>query len=190
MNMVLPLGYEEKDLIQACANKERWAQKLLYEEYYSSMMRVCLCYTKNKDEAADLLHEGFLKVFKYIAKYQPGTSLNGWIRRVMVNNCIDFIRKSAHRHTEDLDTAYSVSTDEPDALSKCCEQDILEAVQTLSPIYRTIFVLYVIEGYSHKEIADQLEISESSCRSSLVKARGKLKEILSVRMNLKKYYEE
>ncbi len=190
MNIVLPLGYEEKDLIEACANKERWAQKLLYEEFYSSMMRVCLCYARNKDEAADLLHEGFLKVFKYISKYQPGTSLNSWIRRVMVNNCIDFIRKSAHRHTEDIDLAYGIGNGEPDALSKCSEKDILEAIQSLSPIYRTIFVLYVIEGYSHKEIAAQLQISESSCRSSLVKARAKLKDLLRVSMSLKEYYGE
>lgn len=174
--------YEERDLIKACIRKERWAQRVLYEEYYSKMMGVCLRYANNDDDAMDILHEGFIKVFNNIAKYQPGTSLPSWIRRIMVNTAIDFYRKNIRRRTEDIEQAYDLSSQDADAISQCNEQEILEAVQQLSPAYRTVFNLYVIEGYSHKEIADALDITESTSRSNLVKARLKLKEILTSRL--------
>lgn len=181
MDIALPLNYQEKDLIQACIRRERWAQKVLYEEHYGKMMGVCLRYANNQDDALDILHEGFIKVFKNVQKYQPGTSLSAWIRRIMVNTAIDFYRKNLRRRTEDLEQAYSVQTDEEDAISKCTEKEILAAVQELSPAYRTVFNLYVIEGYSHKEIADLLNITESTSRSNLVKARLKLKAFLVTR---------
>jgi len=181
MNIALPIEYNEKGLVSACANRERWAQKVLYEEYYSKMMGVCLRYAKNEDEALDILHEGFIKVFKHIEKYKPGTSLSAWIRRIMVNTAIDYYRKAVRRRTEDLDQAFDISTPEADAISQCTEKEILAAVQQLSPAYRAVFNLYVLEGYSHKEIADMLDITESTSRSNLVKARLKLKETLSSR---------
>lgn len=182
MDIALQLKNQEHDLITACINKQRWAQKQLYEAHYGKMMGVCLRYADNKDDALDILHEGFIKVFRHIAKYQPGTSLYSWIRRIMVNTAIDYYRKSIRRRTEDLDQAYDLSSNDPDAVSQCTEKEILTAVQTLSPAYRAVFNLYVIEGFSHKEIADQLGITESTSRSNLVKARSKLKSILASRM--------
>ena len=181
MNIALQLNSKERDLIRACVRKERWAQKILYEEHYGKMMGVCLRYATNKDDAMDILHEGFIKVFKHIEKYQPGTSLSAWIRRIMVNTSIDYYRKSIRRRTEDLEQAYNISTNDADAISQCSEKEILAAVQQLSPAYRAVFNLYVIEGYSHKEIAGTLDITESTSRSNLVKARMKLKAILKSR---------
>ena len=178
MDLVLYKNQEERDLIQACIKNERWAQKMLYEEYYSKMMGVCLRYANNKHDAMDILHEGFIKVFKHISKYQPGTSLPAWIRRIMVNTAIDFYRKNIRRRTEDIEQAFDLSTKEADAVSQCTEKEILAAVQQLSPAYRAVFNLYVIEGYSHREIGDMLDVTESTSRSNLVKARMKLKEIL------------
>lgn len=178
MDIALRLEYQEKDLIKACVQKERWAQKKLYETYYSNMMGVCLRYSNHKEDALDILHEGFIKVFNNISKYQPGTSLNAWIRRIMVNTAIDFYRKSVRRRTEDIETAFDISSNDADAISQCSEKEILEAVQQLSPAYRVVFNLYIIEGYSHREIAEQLGITESTSRSNLVKARTKLKAIL------------
>lgn len=179
MEIALQLQHEEKDFISACINKERWAQKKLYEDHYSKMMGVCLRYSNNREDALDILHEGFIKVFRNLTKYQTGTSLSAWIRRIMVNTSIDFYRKSIRKRTEDLDKAYHVSSNDADAVSQCTEKEILSAVQILSPAYRTVFNLYIIEGYSHKEIADKLGITESTSRSNLVKARLKLKAILS-----------
>ncbi len=181
MTIALPLEYDEKSLITACARQERWAQKVLYEEYYSRMMGVCLRYSNDEEEALDILHEGFIKVFKHINKYQPGTSLSAWIRRIMVNTAIDYYRKSIRRRTEDIEQAYELSTNDADAVSQCTEREILDAVQQLSPAYRAVFNLYVIEGYSHREIAEMLDITESTSRSNLVKARSKLQALLSSR---------
>ena len=181
MDIALPLNYQERDFIQACIRKERWAQKLLYEEHYGKMMGVCLRYANNSDDALDILHEGFIKVFRNINKYQPGTSLSAWIRRIMVNTAIDFYRKNLRRRTEDIEQAYSLQSNEEDAVSKCTEKEILAAVQELSPAYRAVFNLYVIEGYSHKEIAGMLNITESTSRSNLVKARLKLKAVILAR---------
>ncbi len=145
------------------------------------MMGVCLRYAGSREEALDLLHEGFIKVFQNITRYKAGTALPAWIRTIMVNTCIDHYRRTTRRRTEDLTEAHYLSNDDPDALSNLTEQEILTAVQELSPAYRAVFNLYVMEGYSHKEIADALQITESTSRSNLVKARIKLKEFFSAR---------
>ena len=183
MDIAIPISYQESDLIEACIRKERWAQRVLYEEHYGKMMGVCLRYANNSDDALDILHEGFIKVFKHIAKYQPGTSLTAWIRRIMVNTAIDYYRKNIRRRTEDLEQAYDVESPQADAISQCTEKEIVAAVQELSPAYRTVFNLYVIEGYSHKEIAELLDITESTSRSNLVKARLKLQAALTARFS-------
>ena len=183
MDFALPREYSEKEFIDACRRNERWAQKHIYEEYYPGMMGVCLRYSNNEQDALDILHEGFIKVFRNISKYQAGTSLSAWIRRIMVNTAIDYYRKNIRRRTEDLDMAFDLSSSDADAVSQCTEKEILEAVQSLTPAYRAVFNLYIIEGYSHKEIADNLGITESTSRSNLVKARLKLKEILVYKFN-------
>jgi RNA polymerase sigma-70 factor (ECF subfamily) len=178
MDLSLPIHINEFDLIAACTRNDRRAQQTLYETYYSPLMAICLRYASSHDEALDMLHEGFIKIFKNIGRYQAGTSLGGWLNRLMVNNCIDQYRRMHRRRTEDIDQVYDAHTDEADAVSQFSEQEILAAIQQLPPTYRAVFNLYVIEGYSHKEIGEALEITESTSRSNLVKARGKLREML------------
>ena len=174
LNITLSADFSEEAFLKACVQRKEWAQKKLYEDQYSTMMGVCLRYSNNKEDALDILHEGFIKVFKNIKKFQPGTSLSAWIRRIMVNTAIDFYRKNIRRRTEDLAQAYQISSNDVDAVSQYTEKEILVAVQQLTPAYRTVFNLYVIEGYSHREIGEKLGITESTSRSNLVKARGKL----------------
>ncbi len=188
MNIALDLSKGgEKDYIQACMRKEKWGQKLLYEEHYSMMLPVCLRYANGHDDALDILHEGFIKVFRHIHKYQPGTSLSSWIRRIMINTAIDHYRKQSRRRVENLDTAYTVKSSDPDVISALSAQEILESLQLLTPAYRSVFNLYVIEGFAHKEIANILGITESTSRSNLVKARNKLKQILQVKHGRKRF---
>ncbi|HZV68892.1 MAG TPA: RNA polymerase sigma factor [Saprospiraceae bacterium] len=179
MSISISLENQERAFIDACIAKERWAQKQLYEDHYTLLMGVCLRYASNQDDALDILHEGFIKILNNIYKYQPGTSLIAWMRRIMVNTAIDYYRMQTRRRTEDLETAYNVQTNEPDALSKLTVQEIIKCIQRLSPAYRSVFNLYVVEGFSHREIADILEITESTSRSNLVKARSKLKDLLA-----------
>jgi RNA polymerase sigma-70 factor (ECF subfamily) len=178
MDSVLPVDYNEQHLIRACMRNERWAQRALYEEFYGSMMGVCMRYANDQQDALDILHEGFIKVFNHIGKYKPGTSLAAWIRRIMVNTAIDYYRKAIRRRTEDITEAHQLKSSDADAISQFTEQEILAAIQQLTPVYRAVFNLYVIEGYSHKEIAEQLNITESTSRSNLVKARNKLQQLV------------
>jgi RNA polymerase sigma-70 factor (ECF subfamily) len=178
MEVVVPLNYNEDEFIAACQRREEWALKRVYEENFSILMSVCMRFASNTEDALDLLHEGFLKVIKNIDKYQQSSSLSSWLRRVMVNSCIDNYRKEVRRRTDDLEQVYTLQTLDPDAVSSYTEQEILLCIQQLTPSYRAIFVLYAIEGYSHKEIANQLGITESTSRSNLVKARYKLQELL------------
>ncbi len=181
MDIALNLERAERDFVEALTRQERWAQQQVYEEHFGRMMGICLRYAGSRDEALDLLHEAFIKVFQNVARYKAGTSFGAWIRTIVVNTCIDYYRKNARRRTEDLDSVHTVSNDDPDVLSNLSEREILDAVQQLSPAYRAVFNLYVVEGYSHKEIGDALDITESTSRSNLVKARLKLQEIFAAR---------
>lgn len=179
MDLTINFQQSEKEFILACVNNESWAQRKLYEAHYAEMYPVCLRYATDSEEALDILHEGFIKVFRYIEKYQVGTSLTAWIKRIMINTAIDYYRKKSRRRVEDMDNARGVQSNDPDVISMIAAEEIIAALQELSPAYRSVFNLYVIEGFSHKEVADILEITESTSRSNLVKARQKLRKLLS-----------
>ena len=179
MEIALNLELAERDFVAALTRQERWAQQQVYEEHYGRMMGICLRYAGSRDEALDLLHEAFIKIFQNIGKYKLGTSLGAWMRTIVVNTCIDYYRKNSRRRTEDLETVHTLTNNDPDILSSLTEREILGAVQQLSPAYRSVFNLFVVEGYSHKEIGDALQITESTSRSNLVKARQKLQEIFA-----------
>ena len=179
MDLVFDNLAAEKIYIEACIDKESWALQKLYEEYYPVMYPTCLRYANNEEDALDILHDGFIKVFNNIEKYQVGTSLGAWIKRIMINTSIDYYRKETKRRTTDIDTVAEKANDGPDVISQLSAEDLLKALQNLTPSYRSVFNLYVIEGYSHRELAEILGITESTSRSNLVKARSKLKEIIS-----------
>ena len=179
MNYTATLHHDEQAFVAALVRGDRQAQRVLYEEHYGALMSICQRYAGSDDEAMDLLHESFIKIFQKIGRYESGTALIAWMRRITVNTAIDQYRRNRRRRTEDLDQAYGISSDAPDVFAQFGAREILGAVQQLPPTYRTIFNLYVVEGYSHKEIAEQLEITDSTSRSNLVKARGKLQKVLT-----------
>lgn len=178
MAVTIDILADEASFILACTNNERWAQQELYKAFYPTMKPVCRRYAHNDDDAMDILHEGFIKVFRHIGKYKPGTSLGSWVKRIMVNTSIDYYRRETRRRTEDIDSVYHISSKDHDVISHLSSEEILKALQQLTVAYRSVFNLYVIEGYPHKEVAKMLDITESTSRSNLVKARTKLKEIL------------
>lgn len=179
MNLSIPYQLvSEQECILACIRQEHWAQKKLYEDHYSQMMAVALRYAGNHEEALDILHESFVKIFRNLTNFQPGTSVSAWIRKIVINTSIDFYRREKKRKTEALEEALHIKSSIPDAISTLSSDEILIAIQQLPPSYRSVFNLYVIEGYAHKEIAEMLGINESTCRANLVKARNKLQHIL------------
>ncbi len=171
---------------------ERLSQKKLYELYYGRMMSVCMRYSNNRETARDVLNEGFLKVFKHLKTYEPHHSLESWIKRIMINTAIDHYRKhKKHSHQVDLEKAsHFVSDTNSDisVISSLSAQEIMQLVQRLSPAYRTVFNLYVIEGYKHHEIAKMLEISVGSSKSNLAKAKANLRKMIAQDMPNFQYY--
>jgi RNA polymerase sigma factor (sigma-70 family) len=181
-NQYLP----EPDLIKGCIDNDRKMQELLYHRFSAKMYAVCLRYCKDADDAQDLLQDGFVKVFKNLEKFRGEGSFEGWIRRIFVNTSIEHFRKSI-KHQAVSDTNEIVVEDGGwNALDNLAEKDIIRMIQDLSPGYRQVFNMYVIEGYSHRDIADILGISEGTSKSQLARAKGILKTMAEEKLNIKK----
>ena len=169
----------------ACARNSRESQKAIYSSFYGYAMAICDRYTSRQEDAVEILNDGFLKVFREIHHYQPSyadvvSSFKGWLRKIMIYTAIDHFRKyHKHEMVTKLDSVvYQVVSVNEDAVDKLSYDEIIRAVQELSPGYRTVFNLFVIEGLSHDEIAGQLGISTGTSKSNLSKARKQLQKIL------------
>ncbi len=168
-----------KDLIEKSKSGDRKSQQLLYHRLSAPMMGVCVRYMKSKEDAEDVLLEGFHKVFKNLKKftYESDNAFFGWVKRIMVNEALMKLRKNKDIRvlaiSEDLDQEVDVSP-----LSKLETEDLLNAIRSIPVGYRTVFNLYEVEGYSHQEISDQLGISVGTSKSQLFKAKKLLREML------------
>lgn len=158
---------------------------MLYSSFYGYAMAICDRYANKQEDAVEILNDGFLKIFKEIHKYKPAyadvvSSFKGWLRTIMVYTAIDHFRKNhKHRMVTQLDNVvYQVATASEDAIEKLSYEEIIRAAQDLSPGYRTVFNLFVIEGLSHEEIANHLDVSIGTSKSNLSKARKQLQKIL------------
>ncbi len=173
-----------REIIEKCKKHDRSAQKQLFELLYGKMLGVCMRYTKDRDRAQEVVQEGFIKIFDKLSEFDFEGSFEGWVRRIMVNASIDAIRKR-NRQPFSTDEEF-LFNDLSDRQEHNFDQDLtelkaeyaMEAIQELSPAYRTVFNLYVVENYSHKEIADILDISEGTSKSNLAKAKQNLRNIL------------
>lgn len=165
----------ETDLIKGCIEGNIRMQKELYDKFSPKMYAVCLRYMGNADDAQDILQEGFIKVFRNLERFRGEGSFEGWIRRIFVNTAIEQIRKRkidvSLTEKEEIIEYKSVS-----AVDNINEKDLLKIVSELSPGYRSVFNMYVVEGFSHKEIGDLLGISEGTSKSQLARARMILQE--------------
>lgn len=167
----------ETDLIKGCIEGNRQMQEELYKRFSGKMYAVCLRYANNADDAQDLLQEGFIKVYRNLHRFRAEGSFEGWIRRVFVNSSIEHFRKKALQLSKVSDKEENTIEDtDSSALDQMAEKDIVRLIQELSPGYRTVFNLYVVEGYSHREIGDMLGISEGTSKSQLARARSILQK--------------
>ncbi len=164
------------DLLEGCRRGERRAQEMLYRSLSSKMFAVCLRYAGSDAEAEDMLQNGFIKVFGSVASFRGDGSFEGWIRRVIVNTAIEMYRKNARTlKTVDISEVYNAEQ-ETFSMDRLEQRDLLKIIQLLPDGYRVVFNMYAIEGYSHKEIAEKLQISEGASKSQLSRARSWLKE--------------
>ncbi len=172
-----------KSIIEGCLRNDNKSQYQLYKLYYSNMTNVCLRYAKDREEANDFVQEGFIKLFNNLARYEFKGSFEGWMRRIFVNNAIDNIRRKKKNHLligedEKLDAFSEKQMDVLDGEAELDPKLVVEAIQKLTPAYKAVFSLYVIEEYSHKEVAEMLNISVGTSKSNLAKAKQNLRKIL------------
>lgn len=171
---------EYQSLIRACKRGESWAQKQIYESYASAMLSVCLRYTPEKETARDLMHDGFVTVFTKIHTYSGHGSFPNWIKKIFINTSLEYIRKYRERAYSEVD--YEEISHLPDNEIAIIEQlsanELFDYIIKLPDGYRTIFNLYAIEGYTHTEIAEMLNIQESTSRSQYMRARRLLQEMI------------
>lgn len=173
-----------ENIIKGCCRKDPRAQKMLYERYSGQMFGVCLRYSTSAEDAQDVLHEGFLKIFEKIEQYMFKGSFEGWIRKIMVNTALEKFRNQ-YKVISIQDSAFEYDARSAEDLTdNMTAKELMNLIQELSPQYRMVFNLYAIEGYSHKEISDLLNISEGTSKSNLSRARIILQE------KVKKYYSQ
>lgn len=161
----------DEKILQGCLRKEVKYQKEFYQHFSSTMYAVCLRYSNTKEDAKDILQEGFVKVFTKLNQYTGKGSLEGWMKRVFINTALEHYRVNKnHMNQSDVVEAYNVGQ-EADAMDKISQKEIFEVMQNMATGYRTILNLYAIEGYSHAEISEMLGINEGTSKSQLSRAR-------------------
>ncbi len=168
----------ENDLISGCIEGNRRMQEELYRRFSPRMYAVCLRYAGSSDEAEDILQEGFIKIFKKLDSFRGDGSFEGWIRRIFVNTAIEHFRRKRYLQPVTEKEENTLEGKSLSALDGLAEKDILELVRQLSPGYRTVFNMYVVEGYTHKEIGDILGISEGTSKSQLSRAKVILQDMV------------
>lgn len=186
---------DEEQLIKGCIARDEKSFRMLFESYYGKMLRVCMQFADGKDEAKDMVQEGFTRAFKNIHQYNFSGSFEGWLRQTVRNTAINFLKKHRLRNISDsIDDNYSTmrkletQTASENILSGLAAEELMNLIQQLPHTYRTVFCLFVFEEMQHKEIAALLNINESTSRSNLTKARLKLQQqVKSLYKNDRRY---
>lgn len=184
-------GEQLRELVEGCIAGRRKYQERFFKAYYGKMLSVCMRYVHDRDSAQEIVQEGFIKVFDKLASYDFTGSFDGWMRRIFANMAIDTLRKNKreafvelHETNASLDEPVGMELDELLENSGLKAEMALKAINQLSPMYKTVFNMYVFENYSHKEIADLLEISEGTSKSNFFKAKANLRKILEEQFRL------
>src|SRR5215204_500977 len=169
----------EEAILQGCLKNNSAAQKALYQKYSAKMLVVCYRYAHNREDAEDMLQEGFIKIFSQIHTFENRGALEGWIRRIVVHTCINILKKNKKfNESVDIIHATAVQVKEESIPSIIQAKQVVECIRMLPIGYRTVLNLYAIEGFSHREIGDMLDIEESTSRSQYTRAKAMLEEIL------------
>lgn len=170
---------DEITLIERCKKGKASAQRELYECFFNYAMSVALRYSQHRDEAIEVVNDAFLKVFNSLEQYDTAQLFKTWLRTIVVRTSIDQYRKNRKYYETESHLYVENDPVEPDVFSAFGSEEIMACVQKLPPSYRVVFVLYVVEGYKHHEIAQMLQVTEGTSKSNLAAARNKLKQLLT-----------
>ena len=189
----MPSGQQLLHIVQGCVKANRQSQKVFYKRYYGYAMAICMRYCNSHEDALEIVNDGFLKIFKNIeifnSRYENyEASLIGWMKSIMIHTAIDYFRKSSKNKVVDEieEMHFEITYSDETSIDRMSYKEILELVQKLSPVYRAVFNLYVIDGFKHEEIAKQLNISVGTSKSNLAKAKMSIQKMLK-ETNLKLY---
>lgn len=187
MNNNLNKQNDFTQLIADCLSEKRQAQHQLFKTFYSKMFHVCYRYASNYEEAQDMLNEGFMKIFANLDKYKNTGSFEAWMKRVMANSALDYQRKHKSNidtvNYDSVDTSSIVHFEENSAISKISSDELMQLIQKLPFMSRSVFNLYVFEDYTHAEIAELLQMKEGTSHWHLNYARNKLKQLIQHQTN-------
>ena len=191
----MPEGHSVIHIVQGCAKADRESQKTFYKMYYGFSMAICMRYCNTKDDAMEVVNDGFMKIYRELYNFKPAydnyeTSLRGWMKSIMVNTAIDHFRKNNKKNflVDIKDDHLETIDPQETSINKLSYKEIIDIVQRLSPGYRTVFNLYVIDGYKHEEIAKQLNITVGTSKSNLAKAKMNIQKML--KETEQNYYEQ
>jgi RNA polymerase sigma factor (sigma-70 family) len=178
--MAIKKTVPEKDLVNGCLKKDRKYQKMLFEKYFSDMMAVCVRYARDDDDAQDILQNAFIKVFAKFELFSGEGSLRGWIQSIVVRTAIDHYRRQQREYRDVMAEPEDWEAPVPAEIeADLSAEEIMKTIQLLPNMQRAVFNMFAIEGYSHKEIAGQLEITEGTSKWYLCEARKSLKLMLA-----------
>jgi len=176
---------ELEDIISGCAKLHRESQKKFYTHFYGYAMSICMRYVQTDEDAMEITNDGFLKIFRelssFVARYEDvEASLKGWMKKIMVNTAIDHFRKN-HKYQMNVaieDNLYHLADYGEDSIDKLSYDELLNIIQKLSPVYRAVFNLYIIDGFKHEEISKRLKISVGTSKSNLSKAKLNIQKMI------------
>ncbi len=171
-------------ILSGCRKNDRESQKALYMAFYAYAMSICIRYAQDREEAVEILNDGFMNIFSNIKRFDLTRPFKPWLRRILINAAINRFRKNQKLQLEREQLQVNSHEAAEEILSGISYQEIIDMVQKLSPAYRTVFNLYVIEGYKHEEIAEMLNISVGTSKSNLARAKQKLRDLL------REYFQE
>ncbi len=168
-------------MLSACLARNQQAERTLITLFLGYAKSICIRYASSEQEAEEIINDGFLKVFSNLSKYDNAQSFRAWLRKIMVNTAIDYYRSNEkYRLNSTIDAGGEVTDFDPDVLTKISADEIMVLVQKLPPAYRMVFMLHVVEGYNHREIAERLGIQEGTSKSNLRDARLKLQQMIKI----------
>lgn len=172
------------DLIEKCKINDRKAQLKLYNQYCDAMFCVSMRFLKNSDDAMDMTQESFIKAFKKLEQYSGEVTFGAWLKRIVINNCIDFLKSKKENHLS-LDESYMYISEDDDwsVDDDISIDDVKNAIESLPEKYKYVVMLYLIEGYDHSEISEILNIKETTSRTQLMRGKNQLKELLTPKKN-------
>jgi len=177
MNATSKEYLNETELLEACVKQDRRAQRALYELYSPQMLTLCIRYIGDRERAKDIMHDGFITVFEKLGSYNASGSFEGWLRRIFVNTALMSLRKGdVLKYSEELSGIEREITVDDTVLGNISSKELIRLISSMPVGFRTVFNMYAIEGYSHREIAREMKISEGSSRSQLSRARCWLQE--------------